>query len=495
MSEGGPKAVLGRCPTCSQLVTLPADGPLLHVECPRCHHQALGAVFIDKETPLPVLMAAEGSAPSEDPGAAFAPGSVSRAARGHDNERTHLLLNVSDIQEEISDGEGSAESAPAAGVAPDEARTHLLLDAADVEELKDAQGKIPAPLGRALSSLPPRAVRFGRAVDDLMHDRWWVAAALLGVVCGVIVPFFDSFVDDPLYTPSGIVSALLFVALGLAYAAAVIAAVDDEHGGWSLRLVVTRAESATRLLIDDIRQFHESPVYLKLLTGARVAVLSGLGGIAAVSLASLVRLLFGLTDPASSLRVVSGITVLLGLAARFQAWRIAPAAPRNAEDLEESVAAAAKQPPILDLAEPLTTSFIGEHSPLHRVLVALTQWRAGRWPDRAGYRAALERHLQRQLPGCRIEREKRLIHGRRDAAADLLIDELVVIQVQHGFRNSSADHAVEQARRTARGWAGKPLILVIFDAPRDAIFSGGATSALLELHERFPMLTARMPAR
>jgi hypothetical protein len=34
----------------------------------------------------------------------------------------------------------------------------------------------------------------------------------------------------------------------------------------------------------------------------------------------------------------------------------------------------------------------------------LRQW-AGRWPDRAGYRAALERHLQRQLPGCRIERE------------------------------------------------------------------------------------------
>jgi hypothetical protein len=111
------------------------------------------------------------------------------------------------------------------------------------------------------------------------------------------------------------------------------------------------------------------------------------------------------------------------------------------------------------------------------------------------YRAALERHLQRQLPGCRIEREKRLIHGRRDAAADLLIDELVVIQVQHGFRNSSADHAVDQARRTARGWAGKPLVLVIFDAPRDAIFSSAATSALLELHERFPMLTARMPAR
>jgi hypothetical protein len=165
------------------------------------------------------------------------------------------------------------------------------------------------------------------------------------------------------------------------------------------------------------------------------------------------------------------------------------------DDESESVAAATQLSPIVDLAEPLPTSFIGENTSLHRTLIALSQWPARQWPDESAYQLALERHFRRRMPQARIEREKWMGRTRRDGLADIVIDDTVLIAVKHGFRKASADRAIEQMRRYARTLPGKPMILTVFDAPREAVFESAATPALFDLHRRHSVLTARMPTR
>jgi hypothetical protein len=163
------------------------------------------------------------------------------------------------------------------------------------------------------------------------------------------------------------------------------------------------------------------------------------------------------------------------------------------EDLNESVVAARKLPAIVDLSDPLPQSFIGEYTPLHRVLMVLSEWRAPAWPDEAGCKAALTRHFQRHLTGSRVERNKQLGRSPGEGVADIVVDDLVLIEVRRGFQKAQADTAVADLETLGRRWQDRPMILVVFDAPREQVFEGPATSALRELHGRFPMLTARLP--
>ena len=194
--------------------------------------------------------------------------------------------------------------------------------------------------------------------------------------------------------------------------------------------------------------------------------------------------------------------LLLGLALARGAARYRIVAPRP-EELEESVAAANGLAALVDLSESLPPSFIDGYTPLHRILIALTQWRGTRyasprsvgsdWPDEAGYRAALERHFRRQLPACRIEGERWLGRQRADGIAGIVIDDMVVVEVARGFDPESAARAIARLSDLGRTWRDKPMILAIFEAPREPVFQSAATASLIELHERFPQLTVRMP--
>jgi hypothetical protein len=165
------------------------------------------------------------------------------------------------------------------------------------------------------------------------------------------------------------------------------------------------------------------------------------------------------------------------------------------EELGESVAAAKRQAPLVDLSDSLPPSFIEGHTTLHRIMIALSQWRQMPWPDQAGYRAALERHFQHHLPACRIEREKWIGRSRGHGIADFVIDDMVLIQVTHGFGPAISARAVAQLNDLGRTWAGKPMILAIFDAPHEAVFQSAATLSLVELHDRLPLVSVRMPAQ
>lgn len=498
MPDRRENVVQGRCPTCSQLVTLSVEASLLFVQCPRCRHEAMGSVFVDTETPVPVILAfgaAQAPRASAAPVSnAVRPGPSATNGARSDEERTHLIINpVLDVDDEGSAERHSAHVASQAlgvakSAAADEARTHLLLNSAD---LQDAEETLPTATLARLSRLTEHALRLSLWLDELMHGRWSVALASLALVCGLVPPLLDSLSADPVSTLNLVASVVWFSGLAT-FGIARINGLRNDDGGWDLSIVGTRIWTSSSLLVEDLKEFARSPRHLQLVLTGQVLAVLGLTGLTLVSWRSFVRLVFGWNDPPSVLRLLSGLMILSAVGLIWQAARGASVATAP-EGLAKSVTAAAKLPALVDFSQPLPAAFIGGHTPLHQVLIALSQWRARQWPDQAAYRAALERHFQRHLPGCRIERERWLGRSRKDGLTDIVIDDMVLIEVRHGFRTTSADGAIEQMRTHARTWPGKPMILAVFDASREAVFESDVTPALVDLHQRFPMLTARMP--
>jgi hypothetical protein len=373
---------------------------------------------------------------------------------------------------------------------PDDARTHLLLDAEDLKELAPPTlNPLPAKLGQ----LAQHALCLGRRVDQLLDGRWTFALAALALAAGVIVPLaaaLSAAAGAVLHTCVAGSALIGFALYGLAWFGKLAA----EEGEWGPGLPGPRFRSAVRLLLEDLGEFGRSPPYLKLLSSAQVLGIAGLAGLELASLRTCTRLVFDLPD-SGALSALSGLLLLLAIGLSRYAGIAAPRLPLRAEDQSECVAAAGELPPIIDLSEPLPASFIGGHTPLHRVLVALSQWRAEHWPDEVAYRARLERYLQRSLLGSRIERDQPLGASREDGRVDLVVDDLVSILVKRRFQKTSAAHAVTALTRQALARPGKPMLLVVFDAPREAVFETGSLKTLIDLHQRLPVVTARMSVR
>jgi hypothetical protein len=600
MPSAGQQSIQGRCPTCGQVVTLSVEARVQLVECPRCGHQATGALFVDLEAPLPVVVVqslspdperrssrwavpdaiedsddedAADAAASPSVGGVFEPSafdeaafdaaisgraaadsslaepfptgrgasvptasaraasvpvasspaqaSISGSSAGPRDERTLLMgdertllmgddrtLLMSDdrtrlmLESPFLKGEGRASEAPvssAAGrrgaasklTADDGERTHLLLDPLDLYDDRETA------LTRMTASLRPfaqRALQLSLALDARMHGRWKTALLVVAVAAGLLPPLFDYLTDDPASTLSlitTVLSVLGFAVFMLAWLGKLLR--DD--GAWDLRVAGVRVQTATQRFMQDLQALGRSPRYLKLHLFGELLVLIGLAGLMLAGLRSIVRLVLGASDPASVLRFVSGLLLLGAVLLLRAGLRAAPKGAPGPVELGESMEAARKMPAIIDLSEPLPSSFIGDDTPLHRILFALSEWRAREWLDERGYQAALERHLQRHLPGCRVERERWLGRERRAGIADLVVDDLVLIEVAHGFRQPCAERAIATIECHARTWPNKPLLLAIFDASREAVLESGATAALVELHRRLPLVTVRMPTR
>jgi hypothetical protein len=381
--------------------------------------------------------------------------------------------------------------AAADGEAFEEPRTHLLLHSLD---LKDERETL---LGRSLAKLSrllPHSVRLNFWLEDLLRGAWGGALLIVALVFGIAAPLLDSLRADQLAPLSLTASILLLLGLSV-LGFARLSTLQDQAGAWAPAGLPTRLRSGFRLLGEDLRQFDRSPRHLRLSTAGQLLTRLGLAGLALASCIDVLSRIEDPPEPAAVLRVLCGLVLLIGILLGHLALRRSPLAAPGPEDLAESLAAAAKLPPIIDLSEPLPVSFIGGYTLLHRSLVVLSQWRGSPWPDQAGSRAALERHFQRELPASRVEGNKWLGRSRRDGVADLVIDDLVLIEVQQGFGKTSADRALARLQTRARSWPGRPIILAIFEAPREALFESAATPGLLELHQQCSLVTARMPVR
>jgi hypothetical protein len=497
MLEGAHPTIAGRCPTCSQLVALNDAARSQFVQCPKCTHQAIGAVFIDIETPQPVVMlpldAQLGRLDTEPPLAhpGYASSQLATRLRVPQEERTHIVLEPVSADEtpertvELRVPEGVGGSGASSGAGADEARTHLLLDASDVQEERAPPGPARVRLHSAGQGLHGVA----QHVEALLHGRQRASLLALGVVCGIAAPLFDFLVDSSAATRLG--SFVFLLAMGV-LALAWLGRLRPE-GASLTRTASARLRAQLRLFAEDVQELGRSPRYLKLIIAAELIGVLGVLGLSVASLRSVARLLFGLDDLPTALRWLCGVALVAAIVALSRASKLVPVAAPDPEDLNESMVAARKLPAIVDLSDPLPSSFIGEYTPLHRVLMVLSEWRAPAWPDEVGCKAALVRHFQRHLTGSRVERDKQLGRSPREGVADIVVDDLVLIVVRRGLQKAQADAAITELDLLGRRWQERPMILVVFDAPREQVFEGSATSALRELHRRLPMLTARLP--
>ncbi len=531
MSTVAQSSILGRCPVCGRLVTVPAPARAAKVACPACGHPALGAAFADVEAPLPVILLPQGAERIPAPHAvALGHDPVARQEAVAAEARTHLLLDLPCLDDaeprdpatRVISGRVSQKAVAARASAAEDAQTHLLLGSADVQDddarnddAQDAGAVIDDPRTRLqlaplslrtkkstalqasadlLRRLIPPLLELGVWLDEALHGRWLWALAALGALCGFVAPSLDYLATEGRSTLGVFTTA--FVLLGLAgLSIARLNELSSDEGRWDPKLAATRVRSAARLLIESFEQRAQSPRYEQLIFWGQQLGLLGLLGFAWAGLLGALRLVLGLSAPPTSLPMVCGLLLLAGVGLTRYGLRSAPALKFSLQESGDSLAAVAPLPPIMDLAEALPEPFSAGTTTLHRTLIALSRWRSPEWPDEASYRAALERHLQRQLPSCKIERERWVGRSRRDTVFDLVIDGLVVIGVSSEFHDACAERAIERMSRYARTWSGKPMILAIFDAPRAAVLSSSKAAALIELHREFALLTVRMPTQ
>jgi hypothetical protein len=467
-----------------------------------------------------------------------------------DEERTHLLLDPICLEDDEEAGKETAPEEPPTrlmldaervkkALAPEEPPTRLMLDAERVKQEvaraaataagADGQKTVqlrPGAAGDARTQLmigplilkeEPMALmpfvadkpgwllghtrRLGFWLDERLHNLWGAGLVAGGLICGILAPLIDQGGDEPRSVATLLASLALLLGLA-AFAVTWLGNLQTDGRRGLLAASGARLRGAAQLLDVDIRELSHSPIHLKLFLSGQWLAAAGFLGLMAVSAGSVMLWLSDLSEPPNAFRWLSGLMLLVGFAVARVAARYRVVAP-TPEELEESVVAATKLAAIVDLSESLPPSFIDGYTPLHRILIALTQWRGTRyarprsagadWPDEAGYRAALERHLRRHLPACRIERAKWLGRTRADGIAGIVVDDMVAIEVARGFDPNSAARAIARLSDVGRTWRGKPMILAIFEAPREPVFQSAATASLIELHDRFPMLTVRMP--
>lgn len=454
--------------------------------------------------------------PSTSAGAASAAGRATAA----DEARTHLLLDPVALDE----ADGSPRAVPAA---PEEPPTRVFIDPVLVREERarlasaapsSARGasnaaREPSPTGEPRTHLmlgpmilkdEPLAVlplladkpgwlteqvrRLGFWVDDVMHARWGIALVAAALLCGFVVPY----VGERGGAAARVLSLGLFVGL-LAYGLTWLGKLRPAQGQWLVGAALARLRGSVGQLWPDPLELEHVPRHRRILESGPLLAGLGLFLVASGCIDVFVGSSWAGTPLYLAVRFMGASLLIVGVGLQHFAGRFRVVKP-TPEELEESMAVAAQLAALVDLSESVPPSFIGGYTPLHRILVALTQWRGRARPDEASYRAALGRHFQRQLPFSKIESEKWLGRSRQDGIADLVIDDMVLIEIARGFHPASAARALSHVNDLARTWRGKPMLLVIFEGDRAAVFQSVATTSIVELHDRFPLVSVRMPA-
>jgi hypothetical protein len=327
-------------------------------------------------------------------------------------------------------------------------------------------------------------------LEEALHGREAGALAAIALSCGFVAPALDYSLTGS--TLSGFTLSCQLLALTLLGVLQLNGLRDDE-GRWDPRVAVHRLHTAAQLSIESVGQFAASPRYVMWGLLSQALVLAGLTGLAWAAFLDAVWWLWGLPAGFSSLPFLNGLTLLGAVGMQRHAQQLAPTPRFSLHELGNSVAAAAALPPLVDLSDPLPDALQGGSTALHQCLGALSRWQPREWPDEAAYRAALQRHLQRQLTALRVERERWLGRSRLDGVIDLAVDGMIVIGVQRGVDAPAAQRALGKMRRQARAWSGKPMILAIFAAPGEAALETSTTAAWVDLRKDCALLTVRMP--
>jgi len=469
----------------------------------------------DAETPPRAHVAAK--PPSRPARSAAPPRNPAQRSAAADNERTHLLLDAADLREEQVGDERthllldaadlreeqdppspgrprarrapSSQREPAPNVSSDDERTHLQLGPLSLHPEQ------PTPLARALawaSRIVPPALRLSVWLDEALHGRWLWALGGLAVLCGGIAPGVDYIATRGNATLAGFTWLCCTLSLGL-LGISQLNSLRDDAGLWDPRLALVRGRAGFRLLVDGFEHFEGSPRQLRIALIGQALTALGLCSFAWAATVAGLRWLVGLDAAASSLPVLSALLLLAGVAGSWQAARTAPRPGLFLQDFGNCLAAALELPALVDLSEPLPEAFSRGTTALHECVLALAKWRPRTWPDERAYRMALGLHLQRQLPGAKIECERWMGATRLDGVLDLVVNGMIVIGVQRGFDATSAERAIGQMSGYARAWSGKPMLLAVFDAPRDAMLGNPHAAPLIGAHKEFGLLTVRMP--
>jgi len=509
------------------------------VACPACQHRARGVTFGAVEAPRAVIVMPEAGATERRP-TPRRPDRRAAAPRelADDQEQTHLVLDLPCEEDDAVAATAQDPRALALGRSPstvrakpaldaDQERTHLLLDANDWAEEdppadasgqertrvrlegRDALGAEErtrlqlgllslrtgdhSPLSRGVAGLGWLVrvlLQLSVWLEEALHGREAGALAAIALSCGFIAPVLDYSLTGS--TLSGFTLSCQLLALTLLGVLQLNGLRDDE-GKWDPRVAVHRLQTAAQLSIESVGQFAASPRYVMWGLLSQALVLAGLTGLAWAAFLDVVWWLWGLPAGFSSLPLLNGLTLLGAVGMQRHAQRLAPTPRFSLHELGNSVAAAAALPPLVDLSDPLPDALPGGSTALHQCLGALSRWQPREWPDEAAYRAALQRHLQRQLTALPVERERWLGRSRLDGVIDLAVDGMIVIGVQRGVDTPAAQRALGKMRRHARAWSGKPMILAIFAAPGEAALENSTTAAWVDLRKDCALLTVRMP--
>ena len=432
---------------------------------------------------------------------------VSRGEGTADEAPTHLLLGGLDVQDADETAFGAsaftAAATPAvepdesptqlpntgAGAGTDDARTRLMLGPLSV---RNEQQTFFGRLLTLLGSLVPPALRWSVRLEEALHGRWLWAWVAVAVGCGFVAPLLDCVSTSNGATLGGISWLFIVSSLGL-LGLAQLNGMRHDDGRWDPRIIGVRAQAGLGLLLERGEHWDHSPRHARLWLVGQLLALAGVLGFAWAGLISSGRLLVGLGGAQSSLPFVSGLLLLGAVAVLRRALALTPDPGVFLQDFGNAMAAAAELPPVLDLADPLPAPVATGTTVLHESLRALARWHPRQWPDEATYRAALQQHLERHLPGAKLERDRWMGASRLDGVVDLVINGMIVLGVKRGFDMATAERAVGQMRRYARTWSGKPVVLILFDAPREAVFDGPGARLLVDARNEFVLLTVRMP--
>lgn len=417
--------------------------------------------------------------------------SLRTAAEVDDDAKTRLRMEPVRVEAAVpTAGSPSTKSESIKAKSGGDERTRLMIGPI---VLDDSPLAVLPPPAKEAGPIAAAIRRLGQRIEDVMHQRWVLGIVVAAVLAGIAPPFIDEEGQHPSSAGSLLASLALLVG-SVAYAFAWLSQLRDGAGNASFRALVPRLRAIAQMVQLDLRELERRPLQFKLIISGQLIAGAALAALIAASIWSVARWLGGMNEPAGAVRAWCGGLLLAALALMRWGERhgVVPAAP---DDLDESLAAAARLPALVDLVEPLPPSFIEGYTPLHRIVVALSQWPGTIWPDEASYRAALERHLRQHLPASKITRAKWLGPSSHDGIADLIIDDMVLIAVAQGFQPTPAARAISRVDTLARAWRDRPMILAVFDASRDAVFQSAATLSLVELHQKLPLLTARMPVR
>lgn len=368
----------------------------------------------------------------------------------------------------------------------------------ELDEILESTRQGSATFGRAAGAFAGLS-RSGQAIlqfcgtldEQLEGKRVWILAGFVGLAGATSA--MEGAVEgvDPVW---GVLTGNLLLLVGWFLTFSFAGSLRDEDGIWRGSLIFGRLASVGRALWAELASFGEAPPHIRWRTLAIVFAALSLATFAFGNLTALLLRAFGDSSP-ELLSDVAGWgwlgAVLAGLF-WFLWFRTAP--QKRAVQIFDSGTArhvTSDLPPIIAL---------GEESPpsgdtlVHEILEVLARWKPRLWPSEKDYQFALQRHLERHMPGIAIEREKRVGSSRGDGIADFVLGESVILELKRGFRSKGTiDRAIGQMQNYADKCPEMPSLLVLFEANLEDVVESPATSRLAVLHAHQATVTVRMP--